>query len=220
MFPATLETGALGASQHLRHSPSSSPSVYPGSVGVHGDSCIVVTSGGVGGVILGAVARFRVLSGLIPPVPSGARIVGARVGRRQLLFEHLRYVVVVFYDLDQFCNMLFERVWCWGAFDLPGHSNGETQDEESLDVPFADIVARFSGQGLEFPDIFVYMISLQLQPFQRDHGFGFPLRILEAGLEGLNEVIPDVSVFEGIVQDVALFSGEVYYIGALNQCQG
>ena len=220
MLPSTLEAGSFGAGWHLSRSSPGSSTVYPGSIGIHRDSCIIVALRGVGGVILGAIARFWVLSGLIPPVPSGARVVGARVGRCQLLFEHFHYVVVVFYDLDQFCDMFFERIWGWGVFDLSGHPNGEAQNEESFDISLTDIVACFSGQGSELPDIFVYVVPLQLQPFQRDHGLGFPLRILEMSLKGLNEIVPDVSVFEGVVQDIALFTGEVHYVRALDQCQG
>ena len=199
MFPPTLETGSFGAGRHLGCSSPGSSAVHSGSIGIHWDGRVIVASRGVGGVVLGSVSRLWVLARLVSPIPSETWVVGARIGRRQFLFEHFCDVVVVFYDLDQFCDVFLERVRGRGTFDLPGHSNGESQDEESFDVSFADVISRFSSQRSEFSDVLVHVVPFQLQSFQGDHCLGFPLRILEACFEGRDEVVPDISVLERIV---------------------
>ena len=107
---------------------------------------------------MGAISRFWILTGLVPPIPTRGWVVRARVRRCQLLLEHFRNVIVVFYDLNQLCNVFLERVRGWGAFDFSGHSDGEPQNKKSLDVSFADVVACFSSERSELPNIFVYVI--------------------------------------------------------------
>ena len=105
------------------------------------------------------VLRLWVLAGLIPPIPLGAWVVGARVRRCQLLLEHLCNIVVVLHDLNQFSNVFFERVGGWGALDFSGYSNGEPQNEESLNVSFADVIACFSSERSELSNVLVHVIS-------------------------------------------------------------
>ena len=126
MFPTTLEAGSFWAGWHLSCPSPGSSTVHPGSIHVYRDDCVVVAAGGVGGIVLGALASLWVLAGLVSPIPSRVWIVGrSRVRACQPLLEHLRYVIVIFHNLNKLCDVFFKHIWHRGAFDFPGHSDWE-----------------------------------------------------------------------------------------------